>query len=97
MINSIVDMGSYELGSQPLVRTSKIQGRVVTSSGLGISGGHVELRDAGGNTRHAITIRLASSGLLTLLPIKVIRSTVEANAAEHFRSKRCSSKRAPSM
>jgi CSLREA domain-containing protein len=55
VINSIVDMGSYELGSQPLVRTSEIQGRVVTASGLGISGAHVELRDAGGNTRHAIT------------------------------------------
>jgi hypothetical protein len=55
LANAIVDMGAYESASQPLVISSTVQGQAVNATGRGIAGARVELRDAGGEVRYAMT------------------------------------------
>jgi len=55
IVNSTVDMGSYEFNAAPLITSSTVTGQVTTAGGRGVSGAHIWLRDKSGQTRFAIT------------------------------------------
>lgn len=55
IVNSTVDIGSYEFNSQPITNTSTITGQVIAASGRGVSGARIILRDPNNEVRYAMT------------------------------------------
>lgn len=55
IVNSMVDIGSYEFNSQPFVTTSTVTGQVITANGRGVAGARLILRSESGETRFVRT------------------------------------------
>lgn len=55
IINTTVDIGAYEFGSQPFLKTSTVNGQVTTVNGRGIFGARVILRNSKGEAKFAMT------------------------------------------
>jgi CSLREA domain-containing protein len=55
IVNSTVDRGAYEFNAPPAIRSSTITGQVIGQGGRGVSGALMQLRDAGGALKFAVT------------------------------------------
>ena len=55
IVNSTVDMGAYEFGSQLAAQTSTITGQVTNANGRSVSGARIILRNNNGEVRYAMT------------------------------------------
>lgn len=68
IVNSTVDIGSYEFNSQPFVTTSTITGQVIPASGRGVAGAQLILRSETGETRF---VRTNPFGYFRFVDVKI--------------------------